>query len=374
MRGLRKERSGYRGLRPGVLILGLLAVLAGCSGRGTGPAAGAAMSPAANGASWLQLQSGAFQPVADPSGAAPVARRPWTVQSRVADMAFLDGALYFGVNGSGLATIGRDSTGKITFDYHSDSLIFEHRTITTLVPRQGSLAIHIYFNALLNDARQQDLTLSGISLVSYSPRQSDYSFLIPPFQRLNPDWEAVGFATESENSFDFEWKYTDASETRFQYTRYHADTKAEEPADRDTFLAALGVPAIEGPSVPSTLASFFASCRAELPALAQGASLQFSLRSRASPVRRNYRSQKESETAVAVPMFEEEGKLLALLPDGRVVSTETGSAPRTLALPRLPRGFYYTDLVKWGSSLVIPWEEISFTDVGRAGILVYPLS
>jgi hypothetical protein len=332
------------------------------------------MSPAANGASWLQLQSGAFQPVADPSGAAPVARRPWTVQSRVADMAFLDGALYFGVNGSGLATIGRDSTGKITFDYHSDSLIFEHRTITTLVPRQGSLAIHIYFNALLNDARQQDLTLSGISLVSYSPRQSDYSFLIPPFQRLNPDWEAVGFATESENSFDFEWKYTDASETRFQYTRYHADTKAEEPADRDTFLAALGVPAIEGPSVPSTLASFFASCRADLPALAQGASLQFSLRSRASPVRRNYRSQKESETAVAVPMFEEEGKLLALLPDGRVVSTETGSAPRTLALPRLPRGFYYTDLVKWGSSLVIPWEEISFTDVGRAGILVYPLS
>ncbi len=374
MRGLRKERSGYRGLRPGVLILGLLAALAGCSGRGTGPVAGAAMSPAANGASWLQLQSGAFQPVADPSGAAPVARRPWTVQSRVADMAFLDGALYFGVNGSGLATIGRDSTGKITFDYHSDSLIFEHRTITTLVPRQGSLAIHIYFNALLNDARQQDLTLSGISLVSYSPRQSDYSFLIPPFQRLNPDWEAVGFATESENSFDFEWKYTDASETRFQYTRYHADTKAEEPADRDTFLAALGVPAIEGPSVPSTLASFFASCRAELPALAQGASLQFSLRSRASPVRRNYRSQKESETAVAVPMFEEEGKLLALLPDGRVVSTETGSAPRTLALPRLPRGFYYTDLVKWGSSLVIPWEEISFTDVGRAGILVYPLS
>jgi hypothetical protein len=289
-------------------------------------------------------------------------------------MAFFDDALYFGVNGSGLAAIGRDSAGTIAFTYHSDALIFGHRTITTLVPRQGSLAIHLYFNALLNDARQQDLSLGGISLVSYTPKLSDYAFLIPPFQRGNPDWEAVGFATESENSFDFEWKYTDASETRFQYTRFHADTKAEEPADRDTFLAALGVPAIEGPSVPSTLASFFASCRSEMPALQPGASLQFSLRSRESPVRRNYRSKKDSETAVAVPMFEEQGKLLALLPDGRVLSAEPGASPRAMALPRLPEGFRYTDLVKWGTSLVVSWEESFFTDVGRAGILVYPLS
>jgi hypothetical protein len=288
-------------------------------------------------------------------------------------MAFLDGTLYCGVNGSGLAAIGRDSAGKIAFEYHSDALIFGHRTITTLIPRQGSIAIHLYFNALLNDARPQDLSISGISLVSFMPQKSDYSFLIPPFQRANPDWEAVGFATESENSFDFEWKYTDASETRFRYTRYHADTKAEEPADRDAYLAALGVPAIEGPAVPSTLVSFFASCRGEMPPLPPGASLQFSLRSRESPVTRNYRSRKESETAVAVPMFEEDGKLFALLPDGRILSAESGSAPRGIALPRLPQGFHYTDLVKWGRSLVIPWEEIDFTDVGRAGILVYPL-
>ena len=224
MRGLRKDRSGHRGFRPGVLILTLpaalvaLAALTGCSGRAPGPAGGAAAaggSALTNGAVWLQLQSGAFQPVADPGAALPVARRPWTVQSRVADMAFLEGTLYCGVNGSGLAAVGRDSSGRIAFEYHSDPLVFGHRTITTLIPRQGSLAIHLYFNALLNDARPQDLTLSGISLVSYSPRLSDYSFLIPPFQRMNPDWEAVGIATESENSFDFEWKYTDASETRF---------------------------------------------------------------------------------------------------------------------------------------------------------------
>ena len=373
MRGLRKERSGYRGIRPGVLSVGLAAALAACAAL-TGCTARAPGPPVQNGAAWLQLQSGAFQPVADPSAAAPVARRPWTVQSRVADMAFLDGILYCGVNGQGLAAVARDAAGKISFDCHFDPLIFGHRTVTMLVPRQGSLTVHLYFNELLNDVRQQDLPMSGISLVSYEPRQSDYSFLIPPFQRANPDWEAVGFAPESENSFDMQWKYTDASETRFQYTRFHADTKTEEPVNRETFLSALGLPAIEGPSVPSTLGSFFSACLSEMPALAPGASIQFSLRSRESPLRRNYRSRKESETAVTVPIFEEEGKLFALLPDGRVLGAESGSPARSVNLPRLPRGFRYIDFVKWGASLVVSWEESAFTDVERAGLLVYPFS
>ena len=72
-------------------------------------------------------------------------------------------------------------------------------------------------------------------------------------------------------------------------------------------------------------------------------------------------------------MFEGDGKLLALLPDGRVMSAESGGAPRLIGLPLLPQGFRYTDLVKWGSSLVVPWEEVSFTDVGRAGLLVVPV-
>jgi hypothetical protein len=107
VRGLRKKRAGYRGFRPGILILAFLAAIAGCSGRGPGAVG--------NSATWLQLQSGSFQPVKDPAAAAPVARRPWTVQSRVADMAFLDGTLYLGLNGSGLATVGRDPSGTVAF-------------------------------------------------------------------------------------------------------------------------------------------------------------------------------------------------------------------------------------------------------------------
>jgi hypothetical protein len=215
--------------------------------------------------------------------------------------------------------------------------------------------------------------------VAWSPPQKDYAFLVPPFQRKNPDWEAVGFAAESEDSYDLEWKYTDASETRFQYTRYHADSRTEDSEDRDTFLASLGTASIQGPSVPVDLAAFFSACRSRLPAQAPGTSLQFSLRSRESPVKRFYRSRKESESAVVIPIFEEGRALLALLPGGRLLSSvrgepSAGAAPTEAGLPRLPAGFRYTDVVKWGSSLVVPWEEVAFTDVGRAGILVYPLS
>jgi hypothetical protein len=366
--GLRKDCTRHRGFRPGVLILFLaagLAALGGCSGR---PREGSLPAGA-----WLQLNAGVFTPVTDPGAALAVPRAPWTVQSRVADMAFVGQELFCGVNGSGLAALGRDPDGGVSFSYHPDPLIFQHRTITTLVPRRDALVVHLYFNALLNDARPQDLSLGGISLVAWSAQQKDYAFLVPPFQRANPDWEAVGFATESADSFDLEWKYTDASETRFQYTRFHADSKAEDPEDRDTFLSSLGTASIDGPSVPPELSAFFAACRARLPAQPAGASLQFTVRSRESPVKRSYRSRRESESAVVIPVFEEKGSLLGLLPDGRVLRAAAGGAPVEMSLPRLPTGFRYTDVVKWGASLVAPWEETAFTDVGRAGLLVYPV-
>ncbi len=219
---------------------------------------------------WYQLQADGFTPIADPSRAVVVARRPWTVQARVADLAYLDDVLFCALNGAGVAGIRIDDAGLPGFTYHRDALIFSHRTITTLVPRQGTLAVHLYYNALLNDAPAREVAMSGISLVEFHPGQTGFSFLVPPFQKKNPDWEAAGFAAESDNSFDFEWKHTDASETRFTYTRYHADTKTEETVSRDTFLSALGVPFIEGHAVPSDLAAFFTACRSLIPAPGPG--------------------------------------------------------------------------------------------------------
>jgi hypothetical protein len=362
---VRKDRSSHRRLRTRVLAAflaaaGALTALASCSGGKPG-------APAR--ASWFQLQAGVFQPVAGPGSSPTVSELPWTIQSRVADMAFLGESLYRAVNGTGLAAILFDTAGAPVFAYHADPLIFAHRTITTLIPRQGTLAVHLYFNALLNDARQRELPISGISIVSFLPGQSDFSFLIPPFQRKNPDWEAVGFAPESENLFDFEWKYTDAAETRFAYTRYRPDTHTEESVSRDAYLAALGVPSISGARVPSDLGEFFATCRKSVPRLAPDASLQFALRSRENPVRRSYRSQPASDSAVMIPVFEEQGTRFALIPGGRVIASAPSS--RAIELPGLPRSFRYTDFVKEGDLLIVAWEEISFTNVGRAGLLLF---
>lgn len=371
MHGLRKDGTRHRGIRPGVLILlgcACLGALAACSGR-----QGRAADPAASAGTWLQLKDGRFAPVGGPAAAAPVPRSPWTVQSRVADLAFLGDQLFCGINGTGLAALARNEQGGVEVTYHPDEMIFSHRTITTLVPRQETLVVHLYYNALLNDARPQDLSLGGISLVAWTPEKKDYAFLVPPFQRVNPDWEAVGFAAESADRYDLEWKYTDASETRFQYTRYHADSKAEDAEDRDTFLASLGEVSINGPSVPGDLAAFFSACKSALGAQPAGVSLQFTVRTRESPVKHSYRSRKESESAVVVPVFQDKESLLALLPDGRLLSSAGGAAPVGADLPKLPPGFRYTDVVRWGSSLVLPWEEVQFTDVARAGLLVYAL-
>ncbi|HEY9595379.1 MAG TPA: hypothetical protein VHE79_12940 [Spirochaetia bacterium] len=368
MRGLRKDSATHRGLRPGVLRTAGRALAAAAIVLAVGACSGRAAAAVPH-AQWLQLQSGVFVSVTRPDAAPAVATRPWTVQSRVADMAFLGDTLYAAINGTGIATIAVDATGVPSFTYHGDPLIFAHRTITTLVPRQGSVAVHLYYNALLNDAAQNDLAIAGISLVSWLPGKGNFTFLIPPFQKRNPEWEAAGFVPESENSFDFEWKYSDTRETRFAYTRYHADTQVEDASDRDTFMTALGVPAIAGPSVPTALAALFTACRTSL-APKQGTALQFTLRSRESPVRRSYRSEAQSDAAVVVPVFEEGGSLAALLPSGAVLAMEPSGATRTVTLPRLGRGFHYTDIARVNGWLVVPWEESSFTDVGRAGILV----
>ena len=81
----------------------------------------------------------------------------------------------------------------------------------------------------------------------------------------------------------------------------------------------------------------------------------------------------ESDAVVVVAGFEEAGALLALLPGGHVLSAPAGAAAVTIDLPALPPGFRYTDLVKAGDFLVVPWEESSFTDVGRAGIMLFRL-
>ena len=293
-------------------------------------------------------------------------------------MSFLGDSAYCAVNGSGLATIDIDSSGTPSFAYHYDALIFAHRTITTLVSRGSEIAVHLYYNALLNTVGPEELAIRGISLVTYIPAQDNYAFIISPFQRRNPEWEAVGFAALSADEFSFEWKYTDAFETRFAYTRYRASVREEVEDSRSSFVLSLGVPAIAGPEVPAGLASFFAACQAEIPksltgAGLAGATVHFAVRSRETPSRKLYRSESDGDSLVLVPVFEDGRGWIALLPDGRILRAAADGKARSRTLPRLPERYRYTDLMLKDKTLIVPWEETSFTQVGCAGLLLTPL-
>jgi hypothetical protein len=323
-------------------------------------------------ARWYQLGPAGFERIPGPGGIVPAAHLPWTVQSRVADMGFASDVLYCALNGSGLARIGFDSEGSPAFAYFTDSLIFPHRTVTTIVPRAGALTVHLYYNVLLNTVPADRLAIRGISLVSFLPDQEQYGFLIPPFQRKNPDWEAVGFAPVSAKEFLFEWKRTDPSETRFAYTRFFPDRKTESPCTREQYIAALGSRA-ESKGGATGRGRLLDACRAQIARLAPGSSVHFALRSRGAPLRRLLRFDGEGTSIVVVPVFEDRDGSSALLPDARVLSLAADGTVIALQLPSPPHGVRFTDVVKAGGYLVLPWEEELFTEVGAAGILFYSL-
>jgi hypothetical protein len=360
-----------------LVLAGLLCLLCllSCS-RGRPPAEPAVPAPPIERpdprARWYQLGADGPRKIAGPGAVAPTANLPWTVQLRVADMSFLADSLYFAQNGLGLVRIGFDAEGSPAFASFPDSLIFAQRTITTLVPRAGALTVHLYYNALLNTVPAERLALRGISLVSFLPESDQYAFLIPPFQRKNPEWEAVGFAPVSAGEYVFEWKRTDPAETRFAYTKYFPDSKRESSSTRDEYIGALGGRR-EARGGTSARARLFDACLAEIARASPGSSTHFTVRSRGAALRRTFRFEGEGTSIVTVPVFEDRDGASALLPDARVLTVAADGTARTLPLPSPPRGARYTDMVRAGGFLVLPWEEKLFTEVGAAGILFYSI-
>jgi hypothetical protein len=211
--------------------------------------------------------------------------------------------------------------------------------------------------------------LSGIGLVSFLNASGEFAFIIPPFQKRNPDWEAVGFVATAANEFFFEWKQWGESETRFGYTRYRLDTGEESGVTRDAYIDAYRISAAAAPG-SGLHTALFARCRQDLsPDVAEA--VHFTLRSREDAVKRTFRTGEGVASITTVPVWEEKGLALALMPGGRILSTADGAAFNWQMLPSLPKGFRYTDLLKAGGALVLPWEQVLFTDVRAAGFLLY---
>jgi hypothetical protein len=359
-----------RRLAAAAACLALLA-LAGCARTGAGRAGGG--GPADPNARFFQLDGGIFDRVAGPAAFTRRVPQPWTVQERIADLVFLGDTLWLAVNGHGLASVAPGDPPSFAARY--DDWLFPYRTITTLVPRGGSLLCHLYYNATLNTAARESLKAEGISFLAFESAIDDYVVLLPPFQRANPSWEAVGAAPLANGEFLVEWKLAD-EETRFAWTRFVPETKAEGPATREAYQRVLAYAPVDGAGLSAGVRLLFDACLTELAQDGvrpdETASVLFVVRERTAALKRTFRAG-VADAFVAVPVFLEAEAGRALLPGGRIVSLAADGTRTSLDLPSLPAGFRYTDLVASGEHLVLSWEEALFTDVGAAGVLFYRL-
>ena len=241
------------------LALAGLFALAGCAREPRGVAA----SSADPGARFFQLDGGIFDRVSGPADPGRRPSRPWTVQERIADLAFLGDTLWLAVNGHGLAAVVPGDPPSFAARY--DDWLFPQRTITTLLARDGRLLCHLFYNATLNNVPRASLKAEGISFLAFDPGIDDFAVLLPPFQRTNPAWEAVGTAPLANGEFLVEWKLA-AEETSFAWTRFAPETKAEGPSTREAYQKALAYAPADGADVSSGVRALFDACAERLAA------------------------------------------------------------------------------------------------------------
>ncbi|MBN1837556.1 MAG: hypothetical protein JW820_16995 [Spirochaetales bacterium] len=333
---------------------------------------------------WFQLRDGRFEQVPGPGGFVPTGMRPWTVQERIAEMVELSGRPYLAVNGYGVAGVNPGPSGYPLFRPFYDPLLFRHRTLTRMLPRDGSLLCHVYFNSLLNETTTDALELPGISLLELFPGDGVYRHRTPPFQRGNPEWQCVGFAPVAPvgpgeawlGEALLAWKRSAPRETRFAYTRVDLQTGTETAARQEEYRQALGFRPLDQGAEPALRALARAAAqRSERPGRSTG--LQLRLKASGEDPEERYQllppdfQAAERISLLTLPVQERAGRFTLLCPDGTLLRAAAGSERvEDGQLPALPEGFVYTELLLSGEFLLAAWEQQEFTGVGAAGLVV----
>jgi len=358
------------------VLLAILAVglLAGCWDRSPEPETAAPL-----GGVLYQLHKGKFTPVATDQGTEATELQPWTVQGRVSDLVSVEDRVYLGINGYGIVELTIGESGESGFRYFYDSMIFRYRTLTTLIPEQNSLLCHLYFNKLLNVVDETELKLQGISLLRLFPRTDLYEFITPPYQETHPDWEAVGFVPLTTQDFFFQWKYSDLNRTLFSYSRFDLVDLEEQEIGELGFRRSYGFQDAED-RASGPLKLLLAEARRLLDKPGTSTGYQLHIRTDDQSLIRRYEYHPDDFTSaddirlVTLSGVRRAEHVLLVLPQGLLLKASPGSRQiQRFRLTVLPERFAYRDLLIHGQYLPATWEQVSFTDVGAAGIFLEKL-
>ncbi len=328
---------------------------------------------------WYQLIEGKFEEISEKSPAIPVKAKPWTVQQSVRDILTMDNTSFMGINGYGIASVTLKGSKHPLFRYYYDPIIFKYRTITTLLPLENSIICHIYFNQTLNITTPESLKIQGISLVRLIPKYENYKFIIVPFQRVNPDWESVSFLPLSNTKFLFEWKHSSREQTEFRYTSLNILTMSEKSISRTDFLSSYNIVQIsdcKDKSLKKLL--YFVKNKLKTPGI-----IHFHLRTPLTHIDKIYiytppKDEEKNFNLVPITIIKTLHSYYVLLPDSKYFNTGPSlykveineRSIQKIDLPQLPPGYTYNTFNLLDKRLILGWEQNSFTEVERSGLLI----
>lgn len=320
---------------------------------------------------WYIWENGKLEPHSSPEQAVGAGWRIWTDQIRGTSLLYIDGTVYCGVNGLGIALIDkpfREVDLPLIAERYKPSL-FSDRTMGTLFFYEDKLYSQLYYNTVFHSEKPPS---PPIALTSFNPLSGEYRVIPFSFQDENEEWELISLLPfEEEEYWYLTWKRTDEEKTQYRYTKITLDDWKETEINEEQFLSRLAPET--GLNAPVEIQRLLRGYDGNRGESVFDITVSYPEQRRDKIYRFGDLSRiEESEgTLVRLNAFVFQDVFYLLLPNGRIAWMDTSGKKGIITLPALPRSFSYTDFITDGFTVIVFWEEQDFIKVKNAGILLF---
>ncbi|MBN1413060.1 MAG: hypothetical protein JW969_19630 [Spirochaetales bacterium] len=327
---------------------------------------------------WYVLENGRLTPHAREKWNRDVSYLPWTVQERITDIAFLNGRLFFGINGYGIAYLDLNKGTSDGFQYLFDDSLFHYRTFTGFYNMEKGLVAHVYFNSILNIIDPGAFSTGEFNLLRITEKNTEFeiSQMKLPFQTRNTGWELISLLpVDYECNFCMEWKYSDSLKTDFNYTCFDFASHTEKNTNKSEFMKAFHFRNSEELGKKTRLGIFIQTLLNDLRDKYENCAFHFTVKKEDSYLSDRYSFPPANNDPYAdiltVNVLRTPEEYYAVLKDGEVYRCllNGDNVVQIARLPVLPAESEYTVFYKIRDVYFCAFEEIDFFNVGRAGLV-----
>jgi hypothetical protein len=329
------------------------------------------------------LQNGSFLQIENVKYDEQIKPLPWPHQIRITDMYSIGRTLFLLINRRGVAAMTETSEGSFDFTYFYETDLFDNRTSTIFIPYKNSLVCHVYEDDFLRIEEYLRSRLDAGTFIEFAcqgPNLGRMKRITPPWQQLNQRWQAVVVNPIDDHLVAIEWKHRAKDRIQFVYSRFDFNNGSEKQQTREWFLATYKFsPALDNNNRTQDVL-LFKSCITEVAAQAEEYLLHFIVRDSSNNHIERYffmtddYEQSPRSCYFSIPVIKRGKRLCALLTTGHILflKQESGQIQRIM-LPPLPAYCKYTNIVFYKDFICASWEDVRFTHVGAAGLVVKPL-